>query len=182
MAVQDYSQTQLDGLLAGSYISQDQIDQINQFLIDHNAFADDAQVQFWHTGDPVDPNAEVVYSLDKNPDITLGPNQTLVVPDANVTLHGSADNLIITGDFADTVDATDTTGNLIINTGAGDDTILGGEGHDSMYGGAGDDKIIATDANHSCWTAAAGDDTLRAGDGQFRYAHGRWWRRYAGCG
>ncbi|WP_158623211.1 Hint domain-containing protein [Pseudorhodobacter sp. E13] len=61
-------------------------------------------------------------------------------------------------EFADNINASNTTTGTEINAGAGNDTIVGGAGSDTLYGGLGDDSIYGG-------TGTGGYDDLYGGDG-----------------
>ena len=65
---------------------------------------------------------------------------------------------VITGSGADTINASAATGGIMVETGAGSDTIIGGSGNDSIDAGSGNDTI----------NAGAGNDTIMAGTGADR--------------
>jgi Ca2+-binding RTX toxin-like protein len=77
-----------------------------------------------------------------------------------VTITGAEaanDSLVISGlDGNDTIDASALNAGqikLVIDGGAGNDTIIGSQGHDVLIGGAGDDKFVLT-------AGESGNDTI----------------------
>ena len=71
---------------------------------------------------------------------------------------------ILTGAGDDDIDGSDTTTDLDIDAGAGDDTVDGGSGNDSILGGDGEDQLFGNDGDDTL-DGGADDDLLVGGDG-----------------
>lgn len=77
----------------------------------------------------------------------------------------AASHHIVTGTTDDdTINKSSVTDDLIIQGGAGDDTIYAGDGNDTIYGGDGNDIIYGGDGENIMF-GGTGDDTLHAGIG-----------------
>lgn len=86
------------------------------------------------------------------------------VGDDTVVGHSAVGDWLSGGQGQDTIDASASTGNNIINGNLGNDTIIGGSGADSLRGGQGDDVIHAGSGND--WiTGDLGTNTIFGGQG-----------------
>ena len=91
----------------------------------------------------------------------------------NTTLSGAGDDTftniegarITGGNSANTLDATNFSGNATLDGGGGDDTLLGGSGSDVAIGGDGDD-LINTFSGRDTIDAGNGNDFVDSGNGQ----------------
>ncbi len=90
-------------------------------------------------------------------------NDSIVSTDATaglVLILGAAGIESISGtDFADVIDLTGETVDVVINGKGGNDILVGGAGHDIIYGGAGEDSIFGRDGN-DVLRGEAGDDYM----------------------
>jgi Ca2+-binding RTX toxin-like protein len=87
--------------------------------------------------------------------------------------HSQVGDWLLGGQGNDSVDASGSNGNNLINGNLGNDTLLGGSGQDSLRGGQGDDVIhagsgndwLSGDLGHNTLVAGSGADTFHAGQG-----------------
>jgi Ca2+-binding RTX toxin-like protein len=126
------------------------------------------EVQISDGTDPLDPGAQLLDLTSASNTVTTGGDLKAIVEnvpgDADLTVHGSNDVLIVTGGGNDQVTLQDT-GDDVVMTGNGDDVIQLGGGEDSAYGGAGNDSITAGTGGHQLLSGGDGSDTLIGGDG-----------------
>jgi Ca2+-binding RTX toxin-like protein len=81
----------------------------------------------------------------------------------SITINtGNGDDTIIGSDLADSIDAGDGDDSIIGNL--GDDTLNANDGNDTVFGGAGNDEIDGEDGDDSL-VGGDGNDTITAGDG-----------------
>jgi len=84
--------------------------------------------------------------------------------DDTIVGHSQAGDWLLGGQGNDSIDASASSGNNIINGNLGNDTIIGGSGADSLRGGQGDDVIHAGSGND--WiTGDLGNNTIYGGQG-----------------
>lgn len=104
------------------------------------------KVQISDGTQPLDPHAAVLDLTSATNTVTTDAALKVIVEnisgDADLTVHGTHDVMVVTGGGDDLVTLQDS-GNDVVLTGAGNDTVIGGDGHDSIYGGAGNDSLVA---------------------------------------
>ena len=147
-----------------------------------------------HTIRLTDDTSMVGHSLIDSNGMGQFESVSFVNPTTSLTVTGSADadNFIVepldpgfavpsgsfiinTGDGANTLDASTSTQNLVINGGAGDETLAGGLGNDTIDGGAGADDISGgaggdnltggSDSSNDTIGGGAGNDVIDGGMG-----------------
>lgn len=125
-------------------------------------------VQISDGTDPVDPDAQLLVLTSETSTVTTGGDLKAIVEnvagDANLTVHGSNDVMIVTGAGNDHVTLQDT-GDDIVIAGKGNDVIQLGAGEDSVYGGAGNDSLVGGTGGHQLLVGGDGSDTLLGGEG-----------------
>src|ERR1700739_2019657 len=114
----------------------------------------------------LDPKAQVLDLTSASNTVTTDAALKVIVEnvagDANLTVHGENDVMIVSGDGNDHVTLQDS-GNDIVLAGSGHDVIQGGDDADSIYGGKGDDLLMAGTGDHQLLVGGTGNDTLIGG-------------------
>ncbi|MGB0903745.1 MAG: Hint domain-containing protein, partial [Mangrovicoccus sp.] len=105
----------------------------------------------------------VTYSGDESGTLVMGTDTLTFVEIENIVLS----------DYGDTLDGSASSTGVNINSGSGDDSILGGTGQDTLIGGAGADTLLGGSEADSL-IGGVGDDILTGGshDDVFTYTVG----------
>jgi Ca2+-binding RTX toxin-like protein len=113
------------------------------------------------------PGAETMFGGDGNDIIVGGAGFNRVngnAGDDTIVGHSTVGDWLSGGQGNDTIDASASTGNNIINGNMGNDTVIGGLGADTLRGGQGDDVIHAGSGND--WISGdLGNNTIYGGQG-----------------
>ena len=133
------------------------------------------KVQISDGTQPLDPHAAVLDLTSATNTVTTDAALKVIVEnisgDADLTVHGTHDVMVVTGGGDDLVTLQDS-GNDVVLTGAGNDTVIGGDVHDCIYGGAGNDSLVAGTGSHQLLSGGDGNDTLIGGAGSHDSLYG----------
>jgi Ca2+-binding RTX toxin-like protein len=131
----------------------------------------DAMVNVQETYDGVhlDPMAQVLNLTTATNSITTDSALKVIVENvatnADLTIHGADDVMIMAGAGNDHIDLSDSQGDDLVLGGHGNDSVIGGEGADSIYGGGGNDTIHGGGGDHQLIVGGGGSDDLYGGSG-----------------
>ncbi len=143
MATYDLTASELSGLLLTENISPAITQSIINYLDTNGGFTGPGGTTNVQEGGPLSPSTQVL--LVDTPTATVATDANLLsivdIADASLTVTGSKNVLVATGDGNDRLDLSGTSGRDVVLAGSGNDTIFGGTGADTITVGDGNDII-----------------------------------------